>query len=190
MIALGVDPGLTGAVAAACSRRGLLDVASLPTMPNGAGPDATVRKKVDARALSALLTAWSTRHAFHGEHVIGAVERMLALPPNPAGGRRQANPTALLSMGHSAGACEAVLVHFCHGVLTPTPQQWKRTYGLAGVKDGAKADAVEVARRLFVSTPSRFRHDLAEAALIAHWALGSVNGPAVAPATTEECAFP
>lgn len=50
--------------------------------------------------------------------------------------------------------------------------------------------AVDVARRVFVQTPRQFRHDLAEAALIAHWALGSMNGPTMEPAETEECAFP
>ena len=177
MIAVGVDPGLSGAIAAVCSRRGLLDVRSLPTCSNGAGPDARVKRKVDARALAELLRGWSTRHEFHVEHVLGAVERMQPF---------EASAVTLLSMGHSAGICEAVLHACCRGVLQPLPQQWKRAYGLG--KD--KAAAVEVARRVFVQTPRQFRHDLAEAALIAHWALASINGPTLAPADTEECAFP
>jgi len=184
MIAVGVDPGLSGAIAAVCSRRGLLEARSLPTCSNGS--EGLIKRKVDARALHELLRGWSVRHGFASEHLLGAVERMQPFAGGPAGHRGAATPTTLLSMGHSAGICEAVLLVFCHGCLQPLPQQWKRTYGLG--KD--KAAAVDVARRVFVPTPRQFRHDLAEAALIAHWALGSINGPTVAPANTEECAFP
>ncbi len=175
MIALGIDPGINGAIAAVCSRRGLLEVANLPTCSNGAGPDARVKRKVDGRALATLLAGWSTRHGFAGEHIVGAVERMQAF---------EASPVTLLSMGHSAGLCEALLLRHCETFVQPLPQQWKRRYGLG--KD--KAQSVEVARRTFGVVPARFRHDLAEAALIAHWALGSVNGP-VAVAAEADCAF-
>lgn len=185
MIAVGVDPGLSGAIAAVCSRRGLLEARSLPTCSNGS--DGLIERKVDARALHELLRGWSTRHGFAGEHLLGAVERMQPFTGGGSAGHRgAATPTTLLSMGHSAGICEAVLHAFCHGVLQPLPRQWKAGYGLG--KD--KAAAVDVARRVFVQTPRQFRHDLAEASLIAHWALGSINGPTLTPATTEECAFP
>lgn len=176
MIAIGIDPGTSGAIAAVCSRRGLLAAVPLPTCSNGSSEHARVRRKVDARALRELLRDWSSLLGFAGEHVIGAVERMQPF---------KASLVTLLSMGHSAGVCEGVLEAYCHGVLQPMPQQWKRGYGLGS----DKAASVEVARRVFVQTPTRFRHDLAEAALIAHWALGSVNGPVVAAREAEECVF-
>ena len=47
-ICLGIDVGLNGAIAAVCSQRGLLEHADLPTCDNGAGKDASIKRKIDA----------------------------------------------------------------------------------------------------------------------------------------------
>ncbi len=162
MIALGIDPGTSGAIALVCARRGLLEVANLPTRSNGASEQARVRKQVDPFALRNLLSHWWDKHSLSREYSVGAVERMQPF---------RASMVTLLSMGHSAGICEASLAARCDSVVKPLPQQWKKAFGLGSDKN----DSREVAQRFWSDSRIR-RHDLAEAALIAQWALGEMNG--------------
>lgn len=197
MLAIGCDPGLSGAIALVDGQQRLLECASLPTRSNGS--KGTVKSMLDANALARLLDAWATRH---GEPTRAAVERMFARPaqrdaqPTPGKALPAPSTATLLSMGYTAGAVEGVLWAMFgevegFTVLRPMPQQWKATYGLKS----DKAASVLLARRLFLprSAPARLRHDLAEAALIAHWATGGISMAAAqigrAPAEAEACAF-
>ena len=45
-ISIGVDVGLSGAIAAVCSQRGLLEHENLPTCDNGAGRSASIREVI------------------------------------------------------------------------------------------------------------------------------------------------
>ena len=197
MLAIGCDPGLSGAIALVDGQQRLIECASLPTRSNGS--KGTVKSMLDANALARLLDAWATRH---GEPTRAAVERMFARPaqrdaqPTPGKALPAPSTATLLSMGYTAGAVEGVLWAMFgevegFTVLRPMPQQWKATYGLKS----DKAASVLLARRLFLprSAPARLRHDLAEAALIAHWATGGISIAAAqigrAPAEAEACAF-
>lgn len=164
MICIGVDPGINGAIAAVHASRGLLAVASLPTCGSGAGPKAAIKQKVDAAGLHRLLQSWSARYDFAREDVIAIVERM-----QPFGAGDRAPPTILLSMGHSAGIVEGVLMGRVRELLQVLPQQWKRTYGLGS----NKAASIAEAKRLFPSVP-KLTHDRAEAILLAAWGLGEI----------------
>ena len=196
MRALGCDPGLSGAIALVDGQQRLLECATLPTRSNGS--KGTVKSMLDANALARLLDAWATRH---GEPTRAAVERMFARPaqrdaqPTPGKALPAPSTATLLSMGYTAGAVEGVLWAMFgevegFTVLRPMPQQWKATYGLKSDKSAS----VLLARRLFLprSAPARLRHDLAEAALIAHWATGGISMAAAQHAhflPAEACAF-
>jgi hypothetical protein len=168
-LAIGVDPGNSGAIALVCSERGLLQIAALPlrTLTPVNRGKAKLKRRVDERALRSIVRAWSLQRNFAGEtRIVAAVERMFSggvddvVPP----GVRQA-------MGLSQGLVMGVLAAFTHETHTPTPQQWKRTYGLG--KD--KTQSEPMARRFVRGCPVVLGHDKAEAILLAHWALGALQ---------------
>jgi hypothetical protein len=174
-IAIGVDPGLSGAIACYCSRRGLLEWTSFPTMAIDAGPTAKVRRRADARALRRLVAGWSVRHRFTGnDHVVGVIERM-----SSHGAKDTVPPAVLLSMGYTAGVAEGVLAAFTTEFLRPLPQQWKNGYGLKrehrgpGAETSAqfKARSVRLAQRFFPQI-GRVSDDVAEAILLAFYGAG------------------
>ncbi len=176
MLALGIDPGTSGASALVDTvGQRLLECASLPICSSGSS--GRIKTMIDANALARLLDGWADRHGAIG---IAAVERMSVFTPKPNGKPDAEQPrvssSSLLSMGYSAGVAEGVL--WClfgdepaFRVLRPFPRTWKASYGL----DSKKARSVELARRMFRALPDRFRHDLAEAALLAHWAGGGMT---------------
>lgn len=182
IVAVGIDPGLSGGVAAVCSRRGLLEVARLPATPIAKGGRGRV---VDGRALRALLSAWSIKHDFAGaDDVVLVVERMATF----GGPLEDKTPrSSLLSMGHSAGMVEGIAVAFTRRTLRPLPSQWKAAYGLVFRRNGVgahtlppepkgarKARSVRVAQTLY-PTMGKASHDVAEAVLIAHFGLGDLT---------------
>ena len=168
MIAIGIDPGVTGAIAAYCSARGLLASAKLPVRVYTDPRAKIARREVDPGGMRALLQGWSAKHDFAGDYVIGAVERITARPG--------AQALAMLSLGHSSGVAVAVLGPFVRDMLRPTPLQWKRAIGITGEKTSSVA---AVQRLLGV----KVGHDRAEAILLALWAAGEINGPALSAAT-------
>lgn len=178
MICIGIDPGVSGAIAVVHATRGLLEVAPLPTCHNGAGNAASVSKQIDPIALRRLVQGMSARHDFARESVRVVIERMTSHGP------ADKTPAAsLLSMGYSAGICEGVLAAFAsEPVIKVLPRQWKPAFGLAREKGEAaaayKARSVAEARHRFPAG-QRLTHDKAEAALIALWGLGEVTAPAV-----------
>ena len=57
---LGIDPGLSGALALVCPRRGVLEVVGVPVCSNGT--HGVVTREVDVRETGELLRFWSDRH--------------------------------------------------------------------------------------------------------------------------------
>jgi hypothetical protein len=155
MIFIGVDPGLSGAIAFV-SENGCA-VEDLPTMPlPGKG---MITRKVDGRALAQLIR----RNIPIGETAAVFCEQV-----NTMGGKNNAVQTQG-SLMRTLGAVEAVLE--CMG-MAPTmlsPQKWKRFYGL----DSKKENSLATARALYESAPLALakHHNRAEAILIGHWGL-------------------
>ena len=156
MIVLGIDPGVSGALAL-LGPNGLLELASVPVCSNGV-KRGTVAREVDAHATHELLRAWMGRHGAAAEFVLAAIERPLAM---------RTGVTAL-SQGDSDGALRAIAATWAQRVDRVNPATWKRRFGLIGK---GKAESVAEARRLYGGAlPKRLRNDLAEAVLIAHFA--------------------
>ena len=152
---LGVDPGLSGAMALVCPRRGVLEVAGVPVCSNGT--TGVVTREVDVRETNELLRTWSDRHQLARDHLSVVIERPQAM---------RTGVTAL-SQGDSYGALRAVAGMWAQRVERVNPAAWKRTFGLTGE---GKAASVECARRLYGDQlPKRLRNDLAEAVLLARW---------------------
>jgi len=152
---IGIDPGLTGAIAFVTETS--CTVEDLPTMPlpgNG-----LISRKIDGRALAIMVRS----HVPIGESAAAYLEQVSTM-----GGKNNAVQTQG-SLMRSLGAIETVLE--CMG-LKPTmlsPQKWKRFYGL----DSSKPKALAKARELYHQAPLSLakHHNKAEAVLIAHWGL-------------------
>lgn len=174
MIAIGVDPGLTGAIAAVCSQRGLIECDDLPVCPNGTASGA-MRNWIDAQALDVLLQDWSSRHDFAREDVVGFIERPIAMPGRPGG--RGAPVQTIATQFDTFGVLRAMLQAHMRGrrpINVVDPKAWKALFGLKA----DKTEARDCCMRLYPSAPVTLKkhHNRAEAILIAHWGKRTVMG--------------
>ena len=146
MTVLGIDPGQSGALAYVRDGK-LLDVVDMPTINKEISP--------------ALLTQMVRMHEVDAV----AVEKVWAAPTH---GRTQGAQTSFKfgkAHGMALGAVGALMVP----LFEPTPQAWKKTFGLNADKEKSRA----LATKLFPDKAELFKFkvnaDRAEAALIALW---------------------
>lgn len=163
-LTIGIDPGLSGAVAILSDGR-FVDVFDMPT----AGRGKAARQVVNSSALAAMLREHVSAHT--GASVIAAVEAVGAMPKQGL--------SSTFRFGESCGAVQGVLAALRIPIIRPAPQAWKRSYGLIGAdKDASRGIAIE---RYPEAPLSRKRdHGRAEALLIAAWAYRSEAVPEVA----------
>jgi len=156
VIAVGIDPGLTGA-AAFVDSRGTCSIVDLPTVAlPGTG---LIRRRLDGAALARALRDFCPA----GEPAVVAIEAVRTM-----GGQNNAVQTQG-SLMRSLGAIEAVLEVLRLGFQSVEPQVWKGFYGLGSDKKESMAKALT----LYPDAPIRLAkdHNKAEALLIAHWML-------------------
>lgn len=156
MILLGVDVGITGAIAALRGDGAFQDVRDLPITSNGGA------KWIDGPELLSIV-----RQMRNGAEARAIVERTHAMP--------KLGTVAANSKGMTLGSVLATLQIAGIAVELVTPQGWKRSLGLLapGTSDRQKKTAsLHRARQLFPSAPLERQLDngRAEALLIAHWA--------------------
>lgn len=160
---LACDPGLTGAIASLDHHGHLRAVVDLPTCPiETAGPQAKVKRKIDARALRAILRDLVPAD----ERALFVIEDMQLL-----GG---SSVQTMGALAHTRGVIEAVALLCNLDVRFVRPQAWKRFYGLGS----DKTDALKLARKLWAGWTEFSRqkdHNRAESALIARWALSNLT---------------
>jgi crossover junction endodeoxyribonuclease RuvC len=148
---LGVDIGVTGALALLTPQGDLLDVADMPALDDG--PKG--RSTVNAPLLAALLQRWRPSEAF--------VEYVAARPGDGSVG------------AFGFGRCKGVVEGVCGALGLPvsflTPPAWKRLVGIPAGREGAKDRARAEAIRRWPDRAEFFARirdaDRAEAALIA-----------------------
>lgn len=156
MIWIGIDPGVSGAVAAIGPNS--CDVEDIPTIEMG-GTGRTVRK-IDGLALAKLLR----RFVPAGEACMVVLEDVHVMPSSKSG---SAANTSLL---HSKGVIEGVLAVLRMQTELVNSRKWKGIYGL----DSDKKASLEKARTLYpVLAKSRLArvadHNRAEGLLLAHY---------------------
>lgn len=162
---IGIDPGLTGGIAA-IDIQGRPAVHDLPTKPlpgNG-----LITKRIDGRALAHLIRALVP--ATEGVQVI--LEQVGAM-----GGQDNAVQIQA-SLGRTMGAIEAALDILGLTPIMVIPGVWKRSFGLKRIKGETdakfKARHVALARELYPTAdlPLAKHHNRAEALLLAHFGKG------------------
>lgn len=151
---IGIDPGLTGAIAFIDSR-GCVVIEDIPTVElpgNG-----LVKRKVDGLALARMVR----NHCPAAESATVVCEAVRTM-----GGQNNAVQTQG-SLMRTLGAIEAVFEVLRFPWQIVEPQAWKRHYGLKSDKGAS----LEVARALYPDAPLKLakHHNRAEALLIAHW---------------------
>lgn len=156
MIFIGIDPGVSGAVAAIGPNT--CDVEDIPTVDVG-GTGRTLRK-IDGLALAKLLR----RFVPAGEACLVVLEDVHVMPSSQSG---SAANTSLL---HSKGVIEGVLAVLRMRTELVNSRKWKGLYGL----DADKKASLEKARTLYpVLATSRLGrvkdHNRAEGLLLAHY---------------------
>lgn len=173
MFALGIDPGLTGALALYNPASDLLEVWDMPTfvMPKGKGK----RTELDLYGLANILDSIAPRKAFALIEQVG---------PTP-----QMGVTSAFSFGGSFWAARmACAAHFIP-IQMVAPQTWKRALDVPG--GAGKTDAVRARASALLPRHShhwtRAKDDgRAEAALIALY--GVRFSPIPPPAVAKEAA--
>ncbi len=171
LLFVGIDPGLSGAWAVISQDGTLLGVGNVP-VECIIGPDnkSIVSKQTDGRVL------YEEISQFEGILVAACVERIVIFP--------KISKIACVSLGDSAAAariaCQWAKIP---SIYQPTAALWKKDMGLSKPKKKAGEDVPDVtvetdkkkvalakARELFPQLPTRFRHDKAEALLMAEYA--------------------
>jgi len=160
VICIGIDPGLSGAVAFIDSRSCVIE--DLPTMSlpgNG-----LVKRKLDAKALADLVR----RHVPPGEVATVFCEQVRAM-----GGKNNSLQTQG-SLMRTLGAIEGVFEMLRMPPRMVEPQTWKRFYGLGK----EKGESLELARSFYPDAPVKLakHHNRAEAILIARYGMRKVHG--------------
>jgi hypothetical protein len=160
VIYIGVDPGLSGAIAILRPESArVLDLPTTPLLGNG-----TVTKRVHAPPLMRIVQDHAS-----GGRVVAVVEDLTV------GGQGSSQQT-VGSQYRTRGTVEATLELLGLQVEAVYAQRWKKFYGLSKVKK----DALGIARALYPELEDDLRlvanHNRAEAVLIAHWARKVLGG--------------
>ena len=148
---IGIDPGLSGAIAIISPES--LNIFDMPTMTverNG-----KAKRQVSASELAEMLYLYSGRDC----HVY--CERVSAMAGQGV--------TSVFSFGRSFGMIEGILAAFKMPVTFVPPATWVKAVGRGQGKDASRARAME----LFPSDQDQFKRvkddGRADAALIAYW---------------------
>jgi len=151
MIIMGIDPGLSGAIATYDTETGDLMVEDMPTVEivrNGKS-----KREISAQLLSEAIAAAYANQAF--------LERVGAMPGQGV--------SSTFSFGRSVGMIEGVLATLDIPTTIVPPTTWQRKVNVRGGKDGARERAMQLfpkQAKLF----SRKKDDgRADAALIAYY---------------------
>ena len=141
MITIGVDPGLTGAVAVLRDGTELLSLFDMPVMQSGAG-GSRVQKIVDGKKLHQILSGCSfyATYQFNKSAVVeltyALVERTTAMPGQGV--------SSMYSMGHSRGVAEGVLGSLNIETYLVPAAVWKRNMGYSANKEPIRAEMMQV----------------------------------------------
>lgn len=153
MIFIGIDPGLTGGIAALDDDGIILMVDRMPVMPS---PIAG-RKMVDGRHLAAVLRGLRQSSEL-GTRALAAVEQVGAMPKQ--------SPVSMFAFGQTYGTALGVLgaLNVPHQFVQP--QKWQKHHSLSA----DKAQTLGWAMRRWPHLELKKSHDgMADALAIADW---------------------
>lgn len=152
MLVLGIDPGLSGALALYDPDGGLREVEDVPVLESRR-TTGKVKRSVDAYEAARLIDVWAK------DISLVIIEQVGIRPGEGAVGA--------FSFGDGFGLLKGICyAHFLRVELV-TPQAWKRAMGVKGDKDESRARASQLLPRSAGSWNLKKHDGRAEAALIA-----------------------
>lgn len=158
MIVIGIDPGLTGAIAMLDHRGAFAQLADMPVMERH-GKAAYVKNQVNANALERLIKDWTAAYDRNEIHIV--IETPIGFP-----GQHVATvASAFLTAGHIEGVIAAR--HFAHELVRP--KDWKKALGLSDSKEQCRARAIRLWPPAAKMLERVKDHNRAEALLIAKY---------------------
>lgn len=161
---IGIDPGLTGAIAL-LNDKALVAVNDLPTMPVGKG-EGRVKNQINAAAFHQLLLGMlaQVEPQEDGKPTV-FIEKVSSMPDQGIAGA--------FSLGDTVGTLRGVTVACALPIEWITPQAWKKHYRLPKEKDVARSIAIN----LYPGAPLNLKkhHNRAEAILIALYGRNLAN---------------
>lgn len=148
MLVIGIDPGMTGGIAALDTESGDIDIIDMPVLPNTKG-----KLVLDYHGLHKLLTLT------HDSKITAYIEQVGSMPGQGV--------SSTFRFGEGYGALQMAVVAQGFPLIFITPAKWKAYFGLNRDKGLSRS----LASRRFPAAADRFtlvKHDgRAEAALIA-----------------------
>lgn len=168
MIIVGIDPGLSGALALLGHDAQLLHLEDIPVMQRGTG-GAKVVNQVNATALADLLR--SLLEPYDKNECLVMIEMAQSMPAavKDKFGRVKIlqGGASIFNTGHTAGVIEGVVaaLRFPHRLVRPV--EWKKAMKLTATKEQCRAHA----QRLYPEAPLHLvkHHNRAESILIARY---------------------
>lgn len=146
---IGVDCGITGAIAAVKNGVELVALEDMPTTSEGKGTK--VSRSVDGAGLSEIIK--KIIRLYPDEYICSVVEKTSSMPGQGS--------SSTFSMGHSRGIVEGVLLTLSLSLTLVRPAVWKRSMGFTSDKEQVRGEI----SRLFpnASLHRKKDHDRAEA---------------------------
>ena len=153
MITIGIDPGLSGAIALLDHSGQYIAAHDMPTMARG-----EKKKQINPRVLRDTLQMLAL--AYERNETIVMIEHVNAMPGQGV--------TSMFNLGHSCGLIEGVVAAMGFSYELVTSQAWKKDAGLIGKDKDASRTLVT---RLYPTAPVHLvKHDgRADAILIARF---------------------
>ena len=154
MMTVGIDPGISGAIAIINGTGTLLCVEDMPIMAKGKG-GSRVKSQVNAAGLAELLGRYAPWRP------VVYCERVSSMPDQGV--------ASVFSLGDTFGCIRGVIGALGLASEIITPQSWKKYYGVGSDKEVARAKAIE----MYPLAPIHKKkdHNRAEAILIARYGL-------------------
>lgn len=153
MLVVGIDPGITGAIATLGHKKELLGLDDMPVMQRGG--TTKVKNQVNATELCAILHEHLKHH--DKNEILVIIELMSAMPKQGV--------STTFSLGHTAGTIEAVVAAKGYSHRLVSPRTWKKAMNITA----DKAMSRSMAQRLFPDADLKLmkHHNRAEAILLA-----------------------
>ena len=147
---IGIDPGLSGAIAVIEGR----DVLLLEDIPTVTFSEGRTKNRVDACLLADILREYQ-------DAKLAVVEKVSSRPGEGV--------SSAFSFGFTSGAILGVLGALKIPVVQPSPYSWKKAMKLGSSKDLSRARAIELYPSVSDKLKFKKNHDRAEALLMATW---------------------
>ncbi|WP_412852373.1 hypothetical protein [Ectothiorhodospira shaposhnikovii] len=153
-LVLGIDPGLTGAVAGLAPDHRVELLEDLPTVARGSG---RVRRELDAAGLAHLL------RPIAGDVRLAVVEQVASRPGQGV--------ASVFSLGHTAGAICGVLAALGIPLVLVPPTAWKKAVGVPAGSDKDMGRTIAARFHPDLNLSRKRDHNMADALLLARYAL-------------------